>query len=124
MIPVAVTSFKTVLAEWFRRSEGGMVGVIATFRFGTDFDAAWIRRAAKAAQVGLKGMPGLCSQLCTTDVANREAVNASVWESEAAASAYFTPDRVELLTGLYGVEPSVQIAPLVALVENAPSSQS
>ena len=49
------------------------------------------------------------------------AVNFYVWETEAAARAFFTPELTERVTGLYGVAPTLEFVSIAALVEN-PSS--
>lgn len=85
-----------------------MVGVVVTFRFGADFDAARIRQVAKAARGESNGKPGLRSKSLTIHAERREAVHVYLWDSEDAARGFFTPDRVELITALYGVRPSVR----------------
>ena len=85
-----------------------MVEVLLIFRFGPEFDEARIRQVAEAAQGEANGTPGLRSKVLMIDAANRGAVHVYAWDSEGAARAFLTPDRVELITALYGVRPSVQ----------------
>jgi hypothetical protein len=42
-----------------------------------------------------------------------------LWESEAAARAFFSPELAERVTGLYGVAPAIEFAEVAALVDNA-----
>src|SRR5580692_784065 len=101
--------------------EGGrsMIGVFVTFRFGSEFDAAKVRKIAEGARARFEGMPGLRSKTFIVNAEAREATNVYVWESEAAAKAFFTDDLVQRVTGLYGVRPSVAFVEIAALVDNA-----
>lgn len=85
-----------------------MVEVLLVFLFGPEFDEARIRQVAEAAQGESSATPGLRSKELMIDAANRGAVHLYIWDSEDAAREFFTPDRVELITALYGVRPSVQ----------------
>lgn len=96
-----------------------MVDVLLTFRFGHEFDEARIRQVAEAAQGEPNGTPGLRSKELMIDAANRGAVHLYVWDSEDAAREFFTPDRIELITALYGVRPSVQFNHQVKTVVHA-----
>ena len=95
-----------------------MIGVIVTFRFGDDFDEQAIRKIADAARAMFEGMPGLRSKTFTFNPAKREAVNFYVWDSEDAARAFFTDQVLDLVTGLYGVRPTVEFVQIATLVEN------
>jgi heme-degrading monooxygenase HmoA len=96
-----------------------MVGVFVTFTYGTDFDRARIESVAEHARETFVGMPGLHSKVFTVDAGNRRAVNIYVWDSEAAARAFFSEQLVERVTGLYGVRPVVDFVEIAAIVENA-----
>jgi hypothetical protein len=41
-----------------------------------------------------------------------------VWESEAAAREFFSPELTERVTGLYGVRPEIRFVEVAALVDN------
>lgn len=84
-----------------------MVEVLLTFRFGPEFDEARIRQVAEGAQAEPNGTPGLRSKELMIDATNQGAVHLYAWNSEAAAREFFTPDRIELITALYGVRPTV-----------------
>ena len=96
-----------------------MIGTFVTFRYGDDFNAAAIRNIAEGAGPSFEGMPGLRSKAFTVDAANKEAVNFYVWESEAAAQAFFTDALLARVTGLYGVRPTIRTVEIAALVDNA-----
>ena len=98
-----------------------MIATFVTFRFGSDFNEGKIRKIAEGARAKFEGMPGLRSKAFTLRPEQREAVNFYVWESEAAAKAFFTDQLLEGVTGLYGVRPSVDFAELATLVDNAHS---
>ena len=99
-----------------------MIGVLVRFRYDADFDEQRIRNAAEAAQGRFVGLPGLRSKVFTVDSEHKEALNFYVWESQAAAQGFFTPELVERLTGLYGTRPTVQFADVAVLVENIPNA--
>jgi hypothetical protein len=85
-----------------------MVEVLLTFLFGPEFDEGRLRQVAEAAQGESNATPGLHSKELMIDAANHGAVHLYVWDSEDTAREFFTPDRVELITALYGVRPSIQ----------------
>ena len=96
-----------------------MIGVLVTFRYGSDFDGAKVRKIAETARGRFEGMPGLRSKAFTVNSEAREAVNVYVWESEEAARAFFNDELVQRVTGLYGVRPSISFVEIAALVDNA-----
>ena len=96
-----------------------MIGVFVTFRYSSDFDAAAIRKIAETPQSRFEGMPGLRSKAFTVNPEAREAVNVYVWDSEAAAKAFFTEELVQRITALYGVRPSIAFVEIASLVDNA-----
>jgi len=101
-----------------------MVGVIVTFRYGADFDAAKVRKVAEGARARFEGMPGLRSKAFTLNPDAREATNFYVWDAESAARQFFNDDMLARVTGLYGVRPSVSFVEIAALVENAHTASS
>jgi hypothetical protein len=96
-----------------------MVGVIVTFRYGADFDAAKVRKVAEGARARFEGMPGLRSKVFTLNPEAREATNFYVWDDESAAKQFFNDEMVTRVTGLYGVHPSVSFVQIAGLVDNA-----
>jgi hypothetical protein len=98
-----------------------MIGVFVTFRYTDGFDEQAVRRIAEKARATFEGMPGLHSKVFTVNSASRQAVNVYVWDSEAAAKAFYSDTLLERITGLYGVRPSVEFVQIAALVENAPA---
>ena len=98
-----------------------MVAVLIRFRYESEFSEARLRHVADAARTKFEGMPGLRSKAFTVDSVNREALNFYVWESEEAAKAFYSPELIERVTELYGVQPSLQFLNVAALVENSSS---
>jgi heme-degrading monooxygenase HmoA len=96
-----------------------MLGVFVTFRYESSFDAAKVRKIAAGARAMFEGMPGLRSKAFTLSPDTREATNFYIWESDAAAKAFFNAQLVERVTGLYGVRPTIQFAEIATLVDNA-----
>jgi hypothetical protein len=96
-----------------------MVGVIVTFRYGADFDAAKLRKVAEMARPRFEGMPGLRSKVFTVNADAREATNFYVWDAESAARQFFTDELLARVTGLYGVRPSVTFVEIAAHIDNA-----
>jgi heme-degrading monooxygenase HmoA len=102
--------------DYFERSD--MIGVFVTFRFGDNFDERAVRKIAETVRATFEGMPGLRSKAFTLNSEEREATNFYVWDSEEAAKAFFTEERLKRVAGLYGVRPSVEFVQIAALVEN------
>ena len=95
-----------------------MIGVLVTFRYGDDFDERGVRRIAEAARATFEAMPGLRSKAFTFNAAARLAANFYIWDSEEQARAFLTNERLERVTGLYGVRPSVDYVQIATLVDN------
>jgi heme-degrading monooxygenase HmoA len=96
-----------------------MVGVIVTFQYEAGFDRTRIEGIANNAQGTFAGMPGLRSKLFTLDPERGRATNVYLWDSKEAASAFFTDELRERVTGLYGVRPTIDFVEIAALVDNA-----
>lgn len=96
-----------------------MIGVFVTFRYEDNFDEQAVRKIAETARARFEGMPGLRSKAFTLNSEKREAANFYVWDSEDAAKAFFTDELLERITGLYGVQPTVEFVQIAALVENS-----
>jgi len=96
-----------------------MIGVLVTFRYTGDFDEQALREIAGKARARFEGLPGLRSKIFTVNCEKREATNVYVWDSEAAARAFFTDALLQRVAGLYGVRPCVEFVQVAALVENA-----
>ena len=96
-----------------------MITVFVTFEYDENFDRERILAIAEKAKGSFVGMPGLRQKAFTVDVENRRARNVYLWESEAAARAFFTPELAKRVTGLYGVAPRIEFAEIAALVDNA-----
>lgn len=95
-----------------------MIGVFVTFRYADNFDEQAVRTIAETARARFEGMPGLHSKAFTINPGKREATNFYVWDSEAAAKAFFTDALVDRVTSLYGVRPTIEFVQIAALVEN------
>jgi heme-degrading monooxygenase HmoA len=96
-----------------------MIGVSVAFQYGEDFDRARLVSIAENARGAFEGMPGLRSKVFTIDDAHRRAVNFYVWTSSDAAKAFFSEEMRERVTGLYGVEPTIDFVEITQLVDNA-----
>lgn len=97
-----------------------MIAVNVRFEFGDDFNEVRLQQIAQVARAKFEGLPGLRSKAFTIDAARRQAFNFYVWESEAAARAFFTPQAVEGVAKVYGVAPTIEYLVLAALVDNRP----
>jgi heme-degrading monooxygenase HmoA len=95
-----------------------MIGVFVTFRAEDGVDRDRVMGVAGKAAPSFEGMPGLRSKAFTYDPDSRTATNVYVWESEAAARAFFTDELRERVTGLYGVAPEIRFVEIAALVDN------
>ena len=99
-----------------------MIGVMVRFQYENEFNEALLQQIAEGARNKFEGMPGLRSKAFTVDANKRQALNFYVWESEAAAQKFFSPQMMEGVAKIYGVRPSLEYLKLVVLVENSPSS--
>lgn len=95
-----------------------MIGVMVSFRSETGLDRSLVMGVAEKAAPAFEGMPGLRSKVFTFDPESGEATNVYIWESEAAAREFFSPELAERVTGLYGVRPEIRFVEVAALVEN------
>ena len=96
-----------------------MIGVSVTFQYDEGFDRARVVSIADQARATFEGMPGLRSKAFTVDDARRRAMNFYVWESEDAAKSFFSDEMRERVTGLYGVEPTIDFVEIAQLVDNS-----
>ncbi len=99
-----------------------MIGVSVTFQYDEDFDHARVVSIAENARGTFEGMPGLRSKVFTVDDAKRRAMNFYVWESADAAKSFFSEELRERVTGLYGVEPTIDFVAIAQLVDNSDAS--
>ena len=95
-----------------------MIGVFVTFNYESDLDEPKLRAIADNAKPKFEGMPGLRAKVYTLRAERRQATNLYVWDSEQQARAFFTPQMLERITTLYGVEPSIEYAAIAGLVQN------
>ena len=95
-----------------------MIGVIVSFRSETGLDRSLVMGIGEKAAPAFEGMPGLRSKVFTFDPESGQATNVYVWESEAAAREFFSPELTERVTGLYGVRPEIRFVEVAALVDN------
>jgi hypothetical protein len=97
-----------------------MIGVIVSFDYeGEEFDRARVVGVAEKARSAFEGMPELRLKIFTVDEERKHAVNFYLWESEDAASRFFSDELTERVTGLYGVRPRIEFVEIAALVDNA-----
>jgi hypothetical protein len=96
-----------------------MIGVSVTFQYGEDFDHARVVAIADKARGTFEGMSGLRSKVFTVDDARQRAMNFYVWESADAARSFFSEEMRERVTGLYGVEPTIDFVEIAQLVDNS-----
>ena len=99
-----------------------MIGVSVTFQYNDDFDHARVVSIAENARETFEGMPGLRSKVFTVDDARQRAMNFYIWESADAAKSFFSEELRERVTGLYGVEPTIEFVEITQLVDNSDAS--
>ena len=95
-----------------------MIGVIVTLRSDDRLDRGAVMGIAEQAGPVFEGMPGLRSKVFMFDAETGVATNTYVWESEAAARAFFTPELTEQIVSLYGVQPEIRFVEVAALIDN------
>jgi heme-degrading monooxygenase HmoA len=96
-----------------------MVGVSVTFQYDGNFDRARVASIAEHARGMFEGMPGLRSKVFTLDESRQRALNFYVWESADAAKSFFSEEMRERVTGLYGVEPTIEFVEIAQVVDNS-----
>jgi heme-degrading monooxygenase HmoA len=101
-----------------------VIGVSVTFQYDEDFDHARVVSIAENARGAFDGMPGLRSKAFTVDDARKRAINFYVWESEDAARSFFSDEMRQRVTGLYGVEPTIDFVEIAQLVDNSGASRA
>jgi hypothetical protein len=97
-----------------------VIGVSVTFQYGEEFDHTRLVSIAEGARGTFEGMPGLRSKVFTISDSGRRALNFYVWESTDAAESFFSEELRERVTGLYGVEPTIDFLEIAEMVDNAP----
>jgi heme-degrading monooxygenase HmoA len=96
-----------------------VIGVSVTFQYDDNFDHARVVSIADNARGTFEGMPGLRSKVFTIDDTRQRAMNFYVWESEEAARSFFSDEMRARVTGLYGVEPTIDFVEIAQLVDNS-----
>jgi heme-degrading monooxygenase HmoA len=96
-----------------------MIGVFVFFTFPEAFDAPKLRAIAKHARAKFEAMPGLRSKAFTLNEPQRQAANFYIWDDEAAARAFFTPELAASVAQLYGATPTITFVEIAELVDNA-----
>jgi len=99
-----------------------MIGVNVRFDYGDgEFDRTRVIGIAGGARGTFEGMPGLRFKFFTFDEQRHVATNFYVWESKDAAEGFFSPELRERVTGLYGVEPTIEFVEIAEIVDNTSS---
>jgi hypothetical protein len=96
-----------------------MIGVNVIFQYEQTFDRARVASIAENAGGMFEGMPGLRSKVFTVDEPRKRAMNFSIWETIDAAERFFSEEMRQRVTGLYGVEPTVDFVEIAQLVDNS-----
>jgi len=99
-----------------------VIGVSVTFQYDEDFDRSRVVSIAENARGTFEAMPGLRSKVFTVDATRQRAMNFYVWESADAAKSFFSEEMRERVTGLYGVEPTIDFVEIAQLVDNSGAS--
>jgi hypothetical protein len=78
-----------------------------------------VRKVATEARAMFEGMAGLRYKFFTLAEKQTRATNVYIWESEDAARQFFSDQLVARVTDLYGVEPQIEFAEIIELVDNS-----
>lgn len=95
-----------------------MQGVIVEFQYADDFDRTRLEGIAHEHRGRFEGLPGLRQKAFTLDEQNCRATNVYLWDTEEAARGFFNDELVEMVTGVYGVRPTVTFVEVAELVNN------
>ena len=96
-----------------------MIAVLVTFTGSDKFDRASLAKTADELRGPFEGMPGLRFKGFAVGDDGLQARNFYVWDDEEKARAFFTPEIVEMVTGIYGVPPKIEYLDIVGFVDNA-----
>ena len=91
---------------------------IVEFQYGDDFDRAHLADIARKERGRFEGLPQLRLKTFAIDEENRRATNVYLWESEDAARGFFSDEVVDMVTGLYGVRPTLTFVEVAELIDN------
>jgi len=95
-----------------------MISTLLTFQYDDTFNEEKITRIAEGARSKFEGMPGLRSKAFSCSVERKQAINFYVWESADSAKAFFTPDNIAMIAGIYGATPDICYLDVKVLVDN------
>lgn len=101
-----------------------MIGVNVTFNYAGDFDHARVVKIASDYRGMFEGMPGLRLKVFTFDEKQQRAANLYIWDSREAAENFFTEELRQMVTGLYGVPPSIEFVEIAEIVDNSRSEKA
>lgn len=96
-----------------------MIGVNLTFAYDGDFDRVRVIEVAENERGTFEGMSGLRFKFFTFDEGHHRATNFYVWDSKDAAEGFFSDEVRELVTGLYGVPPTIDFVEIAQMVDNS-----
>lgn len=98
---------------------GAAIGVNVSFQYDGSFDRARVTGVAENERATFEGMPGLRFKFFTFDEAEARANNFYVWDSAETALKFFSDEVRELVTGLYGVAPTIEFVEIAQIVDNS-----
>jgi hypothetical protein len=96
-----------------------MIAVIVTFQDDQKLDRHVIAKIASEVSNMFRGMPGLRTKAFTIDEDDGRARNIYLWDDADAARAFFNEELRTRVTGLYGVEPTIEFVDVLELVDNS-----
>jgi hypothetical protein len=91
---------------------------IVEFQYGDDFNRAHLADIAREERGRFEGLPQLRLKAFAIDEENRRATNVYLWESEDAARGFFNDEVVDMVSGLYGVSPTLTFVEVAELIDN------
>jgi hypothetical protein len=96
-----------------------VIGVNVIFSYDGDFDRDRVVNVAEKARAMFEGMAGLRFKFFTFNEEQQRATNFYVWTSREEADGFFTDELRERVTGLYGVQPSIEFVDIAQIVDNS-----
>ncbi|WP_327364066.1 hypothetical protein [Streptomyces sp. NBC_01296] len=96
-----------------------MIGVLVTFTQTDKFDRSSIAKIADELRGPFEGMAGLRFKSFMLGEDGVQAKNFYAWDDEEKARAFFTPELVEKVTGVYGAPPKIEYLDIVGFVDNS-----
>jgi heme-degrading monooxygenase HmoA len=95
-----------------------MIGVLVTFTQTDKSDRSTLAKIAREERGKFEGMPGLRFKTFTVDD-DGQPRSFYLWDDEEKARAFFSEEVVDMVTGIYGVAPTIEYLDVLEFIDNS-----